>query len=118
MFVEKSVRRHRRIPYSGPIRIAWETSGQAQFAIGKCVDVSEEGLLIESTQQVQPGVVILLNAERIKVAGSATVKHTMRRGGKYRIGLKLSQAVLAKTIEKLESSPEVTVIIENLNRIH
>jgi hypothetical protein len=103
MTISKDVRRNPRIPYQGPIRIAWEEHGQPRFATTKCLDISAEGLRIESSQPVPRGAVIQLNAERIGLAGSATVKHVVRKGAKYLLGLELSQAVLSKTIAVIES---------------
>jgi hypothetical protein len=115
---EKNIRRHRRIPYTGPIRVSWDERGEPRFAMGKCVDISEDGLRIEVPKPVPRGASIHLAAERIKLAGAATVKHSARRGAMYLLGLELSRAVLQRTIAGLEGRHEVTVLIENLNRIH
>jgi hypothetical protein len=99
----KNIRRHRRIPYSGPVRISWEEHGQARFATGKCLDISEDGMRIESPLAIPRGTSIHLAADRIKLAGAAIVKHTDRRGSKHLLGLELSSAVLTKTIVELEA---------------
>jgi hypothetical protein len=96
----------------------WEEQGQSRFAMGKCIDISEEGLRIEVAQPVPRGISVHLSADAIKLAGAATVKHVVRRGGKYSLGLELSQAVLHKTIAEIEGRPVVTVDIENFNRFH
>ena len=103
MSTVKNVRRHRRIPYQGPIRISWEEQGQACFAIAKGLDISEDGLRIESPRTVPRGASIQLAAEDIKLAGAATVKYSVRRGSKYFIGLQLSQTLLDKTLVTLQS---------------
>ena len=106
----KNSRRHRRIPYSGPIRVSWEDQGQPRFAIGRCVDISEDGLRIEVHQPLKRGASIQLAAERIKLAGAATVKHSVQRGSRHLLGLELSHAVLCKTIAEIEGHPEVVSI--------
>ena len=118
MSSEKNLRRHRRIPYQGPIRISWTEQGSPRFAITRCIDISEAGLRIESPYPVPTGAVLSLLSERIKLHGAATVKHSVRHGSKYLLGLQLAQAVLGGTITSLEGRPVVTVLIENLNRIH
>jgi hypothetical protein len=101
----------------GPIRISWEDNEQPRFAMAKCIDLSQNGLRIEAPQPIRPGTVIQLCADRIKLTGSATVRHSDRHGSKYLLGVQLNQAVLDKTIAELEGSP-VAVLIENLNRAY
>lgn len=96
---QKNIRRHGRIPYTGPVRVSWQgADGLARFAMGKCLDVSEGGLRIETTEQIPARAVILLNAERLKISGSATVKHVVRRGTKYLLGVELNAALLEKAL--------------------
>jgi hypothetical protein len=118
MSADKNLRRHRRIPYVGPIRISWEEYGQPRFAMAKCVDISDSGLRIESPVPVHSGASIQLGAERIKLAGAATVKHMVRNGSKYLLGVQLTQLMLNKTIAELEGRTVVTVLIENLNKTY
>lgn len=114
MPAHKNIRRHRRIPYLGPIRISWEEHGQSRFSMAKCIDLSETGLRIEAPCPVPAGTAIQLRAERIKLAGAATVKHSVRHGSKYLLGLHLTQAILNDTIAEIEGRPVVTVLMENL----
>jgi PilZ domain len=118
MSADKNLRRHRRIPFLGPIRISWEESGQSRFAMTRCIDLSETGLRIESPYPVPNGATVMLQSERIKLQGAATVKHSVRHGSKFLLGLQLTRAILGDTIAELEGRPVVTVLIENLNKIH
>jgi hypothetical protein len=118
MSVSKNQRRHRRIPWINPIRISWEEKGEQRYSFAKCIDLSETGLRIEVPQPVPRGTIILLQSERIKLSGAATVRHIVRHGSKYLLGLELTQAILGDTIAKLEGRPVVTVLIENLDRTH
>lgn len=94
-----NIRRHGRIPYTGPVRVSWQDSdGQSRYMMAKCIDVSEGGLRIESSEPIPARAVILLNAERLKVSGSATVKHVVRRGSKYLLGVELNAALLEKAL--------------------
>jgi hypothetical protein len=98
----KDSRRHRRVPWIGPVRLSWEDSrGETRFAHAKCIDVSESGMRIEAPVPVPSGTRILLNAERIKLSGAATVKHATRYSGKYIIGLELAQSANENTIAAL-----------------
>lgn len=118
MSADKNMRRHRRIPCINPIRISWEEQGEPRFAVSKCIDISETGLRIESPYPVRTGTLILLKSERIKLSGSAKVKHSVRHGSKYLLGLQLTQAILGDTIADLEGRQLTAVLIENLNRTH
>jgi hypothetical protein len=96
--VKKEARRHRRVPWMGPVRLSWEDArGEVRFAQVKCIDVSESGMRIECPVPVAPGSRILLNAERIHISGAATVKHVARFGGKYILGVALAAPAGEKT---------------------
>ena len=100
-------RRHQRIPCLGVARIYWEDErGLAQYAQGKYVDVSEEGLCIEVAEKIPVRSILLLRAERISVSCSATVRYTAWRRCKHILGLSLSQA-LEKDLLKLAGAPLV-----------
>lgn len=94
----KDSRRHRRIPYLGPIQISWESYGQTRFAQGKCLDISENGLRIEVPIPVPVRTSIVLRAERIQLSGSATVRYSTRYGAKYILGIEMSQVLQEKTL--------------------
>jgi hypothetical protein len=116
MITSKNNRRHRRIPYVGPIRICWEEQGQQCFAAARCIDISEDGMRVEVAKAIQPGTRLLLSVERLKLAGAASVRRMDRTGGKYLLGLQLTQAMAAGRLSELEGRPEVTLVIENFNR--
>src|SRR5579864_4548026 len=98
----KEARRHRRIPYTGPIRIGWtDASGSPRFAMAKCIEVSESGIRVEVPVNIAARTTLQINAERIKLAGSATVKHVVRHGAKYLLGLELSQSLNEKAAAAL-----------------
>ena len=118
MSTDKNIRRHRRIPYVGPVRISWDDRGQPRFALAKCIDISEAGLCIESPEPVPQGASIQVGADRIKLAGSATVKHVVRNGSKYLLGVELTNFRFNNVLANLESRPAVTVLIENLNKLY
>jgi len=94
----KDIRRHRRIPHTGPVRLSWQGSGEPCFAHGKCLDISAEGMLFETQEAVPLGVMVTIRAERLNVSGSAMVKHVRRKGFKYVIGLELSAALREQTL--------------------
>lgn len=105
---KKNLRRYNRIAFSTPIRIAWQDdSGADQFARGTCLDVSESGLRIETSDLIPARAVIMFRAERLDLSGSATVRYSSRRGMKFILGLELSQRLreLAISIASERSNP-------------
>jgi len=98
----KNMRRHRRVPFLGPIRISWEDQGQPRFAIARCIDISDNGIRIEAPQPIRYGTVVMMASERIKLSGSGTVRHQVRNGAKYVLGIQLAQAKLGGVIAQLE----------------
>jgi hypothetical protein len=87
------------------VRLTWEDSrGEIRFAQGKCIDISEDGLRIESVTMIPAGARVMLNAERIKLAGSATARHGTRYGGRFTVGLELSQVAGEKTLAPIRES--------------
>jgi hypothetical protein len=100
------MRRHPRVPCLHPVRISWEEQGQPRFAITKLTDVSESGLRIESSQPIPRGAIVMLESPRMNLRGAATVKHSIRRGAKFLLGLQLTQPLPGETV----------ALIENFNR--
>src|SRR5690349_13105009 len=104
----KNTRRHQRIPYAGPIRVSWtDASGEPKFAFGKCIEVSESGLRVEVPVSIPERATVQLNAERIKFAGSSTVKRVEQRGTRYVLGLELSASMTEKAIAVLREPWEL-----------
>ena len=90
----KHTRRHHRAAHTGLIRLSWEdASGHLAYTQGKCVDISESGLRIETPCPIPLRTYVSLRADRIGLAGSASVRHVVRCGAKYTVGLELSQPI-------------------------
>jgi len=65
-----------------------------RYANASCLEISASGLRItvEVFEPIPVRSRVALRVDRIKLAGSATVRHVVRRGAKYLVGLELSQA--------------------------
>ena len=99
---KKEQRRHHRIPFAGRMRISWEdTRGVARYAMAKCLDVSEDGIRIEVLEPIPARTRVSVQAEQIKCAGSATVKHVEQNRTKYILGLELSEALRVQTLSAI-----------------
>jgi hypothetical protein len=99
---KKETRRSHRIPYLGRVRISWETTlGSSQYAVGRCLDVSETGLRIEVPEPIPARTTVLLQADQINLRGPATVKHVARQGSKYILGLELCQTLRDQALKAI-----------------
>jgi PilZ domain-containing protein len=102
----KEARRHRRIPYPGPVRLSWEDPHRgAQFAQGRCIDLSETGTRIELPIPIPVYAAVSLTTNQVGVSGSASVKNVSRFGAKYLIGLQFNQPLPPKIRESLREPP-------------
>jgi hypothetical protein len=99
-------RRHPRIPYTGPIRLAWEdASGETLYVQARCLDVSRSGLRVEVSTAIPVRATVLLNADQIKLSGAARVKDSMRRGSKFILGLELNGKLREEYLSKTKEPP-------------
>jgi hypothetical protein len=90
------------------VRISWEDArGLRNYGIGKCVDVSEDGLRIEVAEAIPLHSHVSLRAEGINFSGSATVKHVARRGSKFILGLELSHGLRDQVLALLRQPQPV-----------
>jgi hypothetical protein len=99
---DKNRRRNRRIPQAQPVRIAWEDRGEHLFAIARCIDISEQGMRIELAPPVSRGARIMIAAESIKFAGSASVRYVGRTGCKSVLGVEFVRPIETAALSALE----------------
>jgi hypothetical protein len=99
-------RRHPRFHYRGVVFISWKMfDGQKNFALGRCLDVSEQGLGLELSARIPVGSFVRVRAYRLNLDGSATVRHVTRRPGGYGLGLELSQPLDPDVLLELCEEP-------------
>jgi hypothetical protein len=105
----RNLRRHRRLAFSGYIDISWtDPRGQVKYARTKCLDVSEMGVRVEAPEPIPERTSVSLRAERLSVSGGATVRHVVRLGAKFILGLELTASIAEKAlsgVEELKSGP-------------
>ena len=101
----RELRRHRRRPYSGSIRVAWENPpGLCRYAQAKCLDISEGGLRVQSPVPIPIHTRVILRAEGMNLAGSASVRHMTRHGSKFILNLHLSEALPTEALPDASST--------------
>src|SRR5271170_7112933 len=93
----KEMRQDPRLASGDSVRLGWEDLATgARFVSGKCVDVSATGLKIEVLVPIPVRTYVMIRAETLGFSGSGVVKHSLRRGTKYVIGVQLSERRLSK----------------------
>jgi hypothetical protein len=78
----------RRSKTKSPMKLSWNDSTGNRYSLGvKTVDMTSQGARVESPEPMAPGLYVLLEAPKLKLMGSAIVRHCGRRGQNYHIGL-------------------------------
>jgi hypothetical protein len=99
----RDIRRDPRLASGDPVRVSWEDGSAGQrFASGKCIDVSASGLKIEVLTPIPVHTNVMIRAEGLGLSGPAVVKHSLRRGTKYVVGVQLSEGRLTGNRESRE----------------
>lgn len=97
------LRRHKRFNHAGKVRVGWEDQqGRAKFATAKCWDVSEWGIKLAVPEPVRTQSVVHLQSERLRLANSGVVRHCVRFGAVYLVGIEFSSR-LRLDMDNLES---------------
>ena len=98
-------RRYPRVPFEGLISISWKTfEGPSNHALGKCLDVSEQGVGLELPSRIPVGSFVKVKAEALNLDCSAFVRHVYRKAGRYILGLELSKPLDADILADLLGS--------------
>jgi hypothetical protein len=102
----KDIRRHERVPCTLSILLAWtDPDGSDKYARGKCRDVSEAGLRVETVDTIPPQSYVNLRIEKWDLTSSARVRYSRRGKAANVIGLELSQKVQRQLLEALRETP-------------
>lgn len=97
--MSQSLRRHRRTVIPGAIRVGWQAKdGFQKFVRGKCLDVSASGIRVESIEPIPLWTYVTVGADKIGLVANASVRHCVRSGAKYLIGMEFNCPI--KTLER------------------
>lgn len=78
----------RRAKTKSPMKLSWQDSTGNRYSIGvQTLDMTSQGARVESAEPMAPGLYVLLEAPKLKLMGSAVVRHCGLRGKIYHIGL-------------------------------
>lgn len=102
---KKNSRRHFRFHYIGPVRLFWDDAeGRTKYLQVWCLDISENGLRVDSNESLPMNTRVSLRADLIELAGTAIVRHIHGRGSHFILGLELSPGLREQAL-KLTRNP-------------
>ena len=85
-------RREQRRFTNAMFAVVWEDGhGQTKSMRARGLNVSKSGMRVESSEELAPGAVVNLQAERHDLTGRATVRNCARRGSGFVVGLEFSE---------------------------
>jgi PilZ domain len=90
-------RRYDRYSISASLQIGWDTeSGEARFSQAKCLDVSDQGMRLETPQPIPVRSLIMIraNTRGLRIPGQGSVRYCIRSGQGYRVGVEFGGKVV------------------------
>ena len=73
--------RYPNLPSDKPVRLAWvDKPGQVRCVPGRCIDISNRRIHIEVSLKIPLHTLVMLRADGIGIAGSASVKYVTSCG--------------------------------------
>ena len=85
--------REKRYAVSFTVTLMWQDkSGAIRRVVGRCVNLSSEGIKVESTERLDEGTVVLVSSGEFGRMGHATVRYYRRQMLKGLAGLRFSTA--------------------------
>jgi hypothetical protein len=101
----KHTRRQVRLYYSGPVRLFWDDAeGRTKYLQAVCLDISENGLRVDSNESLPVNTRVSLRADLVELAGTAIVRRVHEQGSRFILGLELSAALMEQAL-KLTRNP-------------
>ena len=91
----RDLRKHRRYTIQGGVmRASWlDPSGQLKMAMVRVLNISKGGCALELPEPPQPNSLVRIQIDRLRIGGTAQVKHARRLGSKYVVGLEFKHGI-------------------------
>jgi hypothetical protein len=85
------MRRQERIEVAGQVDVMWtDRQGHERFATARSIDICESGMRIQVPEALPERSFVRLRADKIGLAGSASVRSCIKKGTKFLVGLEFS----------------------------
>ncbi len=102
---EHDRRRSLRFPYRGAVLMVWDAGyRRTKYVRAKILELSEGGVRIEISEPLPVAAQVSLRAERFELFGAVTVKHSVRCGSKYILGLEFSNRLRGQATELMHAA--------------
>ena len=76
------------MPLDASVQFHWQDERRIDcYGLGKCIEVSESGMRVESTHPIAARTAVQMRLERFDFTTSAVIRHCVSRGRKYHLGL-------------------------------
>jgi PilZ domain-containing protein len=103
------MRRQDRIEVAVPVDVMWtDRQGHERFATALSIDICESGIRLKVPEALPERSFVRLRANRISLAGSASVRTCIKKGTKFLVGLEFSGGMTWKRPAE-PKAPEVPV---------
>jgi hypothetical protein len=104
------MRRYDRLEIAVPVDLMWtDRQGHERFATARSVDVCESGMRVQVPEALPDRSYVRLRADKISLAGSASVRTCLKKGTKFLVGLEFSGGMKWKrplTVKKQDAPVE------------
>jgi len=90
-----------RFRYFGAIFLSWTGPRGKNAVMGRCFDISANGLGVEVAARISVGTEVTVRAEWVNLNSSATVRHIAQKGGAFQLGLELDRSLPPELLKKL-----------------
>jgi PilZ domain len=107
------MRRQARVEVAVPVDVMWtDRHGDERFATARSIDICESGIRIQVPEALPERSYVRLRADRINLAGSASVRSCVKKGTKFVVGLEFSggltwkRPVAAKALDAPIETPQ------------
>jgi len=99
-------RRTVRFPYRGAVLMVWDADYRhTKYVRAKVLEISEGGVRIEIAEPLAVDATVSFRAERSDLFGSVVVKHSVRCGSKYVLGLEFSRKLRDQAAALIRTAP-------------
>ena len=93
----QGLRRQPRELFDARIRVSWtDEHGDISYAIGRCIDIAQTGVRVESRDPIPPRTMVNFQIESPFFGGSSVVRWCNRSRVRYQMGLAFSGVKWAK----------------------
>jgi hypothetical protein len=83
-------RREKRVQTGAEVRLNWDAGGEAKYAVTRTFDLSPSGIKVQLMEGIDRGTYVRVQADRLKLSGTAVVRNCTRKGGKFWMGLEFA----------------------------